>query len=190
MRRFAFALASLLLAAALAFLSIDRWGGAFVRAALANLAVVAWSSFVLPLRGLPRFQRYYELRRWERSGRLYRALGVPIFRAIVRRGPLSIFNRALPKAWHSHDVERIEREVRAAEAAHGVAFGIILALAVVALVRGEVARAAWLAVLDLPLNLYPALLQRYHRLRLDEHLRRGEFVRPGESGPVDTPPKG
>jgi hypothetical protein len=176
MRRFAFALASLLLAAALVFLSIGPWGGAFVRAALANLAVVAWSSFVLPLRGLPRFQQYYELRPWERSGRLYRVLGVPLFRAIVRRGPLSIFNRALPKAWHSRDLERIEREVRAAEAAHGVAFGIILALALVALIRGEVARAAWLAALDLPLNLYPALLQRYHRLRLADLTRSGYFA--------------
>jgi hypothetical protein len=173
MRRLAFALASLLLVAALAFLTIDPGEPAFLRAALINLAVVAWSSFVLPLRGLPRLEGFFKLRAWERSGRLYRALGVPLFRALIRRGPLSLFNRALPAAWHAGDVERIERETRAAEAGHGIAFGIVLALAVVSLARGETERAAWLAALDVPMNLYPVLLQRDHRLWLAEHLRRG-----------------
>jgi hypothetical protein len=175
MRRFALLVASLVLVAALAFLSLDSGDGAFVRAALANLAVVAWSSFVLPLRGLPRFERYFELRTWERSGRLYRALGVPAFRALVRRGPLSLFNRALPAAWRSGDAERIERETRASEAGHGIAFGIVLALAAVSLTRGDPERAAWLAALDVPMNLYPVLLQRDHRVRLAEHLRRGDL---------------
>jgi hypothetical protein len=178
MRRVAFAVASLLLVAALAYLASDRGDGAFVRAALSNLAVVGWSSFVLPLRGLPRLEGYFRLRAWERSGRLYRALGVPVFRALVRRGPLSLFNRALPAAWHAANVERIDRETRAAEAGHITAFGIVLALAVVALARGDPARAAWLAALDIPMNLYPVLLQRDHRIRLAEHLRRGDLEGP------------
>ncbi|HET9950869.1 MAG TPA: hypothetical protein VFS09_03650, partial [Candidatus Eisenbacteria bacterium] len=177
MRRLAFVLASLLLVAALVFLSIGREGGAFIRALLANLAVVGWSSFVLPLRGLPRFEWFYRLRAWERDGRLYRALGVPWFRAVVRRGPLSIFNRALPAAWHAGNAALIERETRAAEAAHGIAFGIVLLLAAAALLRGEPERAAWLVALDIPMNLYPVLLQRDHRLRLAEALRSGDFER-------------
>lgn len=176
MRRLAFVLASLLLVVALAFLSIRR-GNAFLLAALANLAVVGWSSFVLPLRGLPRLERYFELRAWERSGRLYHALGVPLFRALVRRGPLSLFNRALPAAWHAGDSARIESESRAAEAGHGVAFGMVVALALVSWARGDPARAAWLVVLDIPMNLYPVLLQRDHRLRLAEHLRRHDLER-------------
>ena len=178
MRRLAFVVASLMGLAALAYLALDG-GGAFLRALLTNLVVVTWSSFALPLRGLPRLEHYFELRPWERSERVYRALGVPFFRAIVRRGPLSIFNRALPAAWHAHDAERIERETRAAEACHLVAFGIVLSLAVVALLRGETQRAAWLAVLDVPLNLYPVLLQRDHRVRLAESVRLGEPAPPG-----------
>lgn len=183
MRRVAFALASVLLVAALAYLTMDAEGEAFLRAALANLAVVGWSSFVLPLRGLPRFEWFFRLRDWERSRRLYRALGVPMFRAVVRRGPLSWFNRALPAAWHAGDPERVESETRAAEAAHGVAFGIVLALAAWSVVRGDLERAAWLAVLDVPMNLYPVLLQRDHRLRLAEELRSGEFERQRECRP-------
>lgn len=175
MRQLAFGLASLVVLAILVYLGIDRGGSAFVRAALVNLAVVAWSSFVLPLRGLPRLEGYFRLRPWEHSGRLYRALGVPLFRALVRRGPLSVFNRALPAAWHAGDVERIERETRAAEAAHAIAFGIVLALAALSLARGDTVRAAWLAVLDVPMNLYPVVLQRDHRLRLAEHVRRGDL---------------
>lgn len=175
MRHALFAGASLVLVAALILIGRDTGGVPFVRAALANLAVVGWSSFVLPLRGLPRFDEYFRLRSWERSGRVYRRLGVPLFRFLVRRGPLSIFNRALPAAWHRGDPEAIERETRAAEGGHGIAFLIVLALAAGALARGEPARALWLAALDLPLNLYPVLLQRDHRLRMSELLRSGEL---------------
>jgi hypothetical protein len=176
MRHVLFAFASLALAAVVALLVSSTGSAAFVTAALANLTVVTWSSFVLPMRGLPRFDEYFELRAWELSGRLYRALGVEVFRSLVRRGPLSLFNHALPAAWHSGDPERIEHEARTAEAGHGVAFLIVLALAPVALVRGEPGQAAWLAVLDVPTNLYPVLLQRYHRVRLAQLLRSGEIT--------------
>jgi hypothetical protein len=183
MRRVVFLAASLGLVAALYVIARFIGGGPFVHAALVNLAVVGWSSFVLPLRGLPRFDEYYRLRAWERSGTVYHWLGVPVFRALVRRGPLSRFNRALPAAWHSGDAERIERETRAAEGGHWIAFLIVLGLSAYALIRGEPARAAWLFALDLPVNLYPVLLQRDHRLRLMELVRSGELASAGQPGP-------
>jgi hypothetical protein len=178
MRQLLFVVASLALAVLLVVLLRPGEGGAFLPAALTNLAVVGWSSFVLPLRGLPRFDEYFELRAWERSGRLYDVLGVPVFRSLVRRGPLSLFNHALPEAWHSGDPERIEHEARTAEVGHAVAFLFVLALALVALARGELRQAAWLAVLDIPTNLYPVLLQRYHRVRLARLVRSGEMTSP------------
>lgn len=173
MRAVVFAVASLLLVAILVALGLNTSIGPFVHAALVNLTVVAWASFVLPLRGLPPFDEYYALRAWERSGRVFHWLGVPLFRAIVRRGPLSFSNRALPAAWQSGDPARIERETRAAEGGHAIAFLIVLALAAVSLVRGAPGRAAWLVVLDIPMNLYPVLLQRDHRHRLQDLLRSG-----------------
>ena len=187
-RRVLFAFASAVLALALVILALDTRLAAFLAAALANLAVVTWSSFVLPLRGLPRLEGFYRLWSWEQSGRLHRFLGVPLFRALVRRGPLAWFNRTLPAAWRAGDAERIERETRAAEAGHGIAFAIVLALAAVALWRGDAARAAWLVALDVPMNLYPVLLQRDHRLRLAAHVRRGDLVH-GVALP-DDPPNG
>lgn len=188
MRRAAFALATLMVAAILAFLAIDRGGGAFVHATLVNLAVVAWSSYVLPLRGLPEIDAWFRLRGWERNGRLYRALGIPVFRALVRRGPLAIFNRSLPAAWRTGDLARIDHEIRAAEAGHGIAFGIVLGFAVLALIRGDPARAAWLGALDVPLNLYPVLLQRTHRMRLERHIRHRRRIGMNAARPVRRTP--
>ena len=189
MRGTAFALVSLLLVAIVVFLGRSTGIGPFVHAALVNLAVVAWAAFVLPLRGLPRFDEYYTLRAWERSGRVFHWLGVPLFRALVRRGPLSLPNRALPAAWRSGDPERIERETRAAEGGHAIAFLIVLVLAVVSLVRGAVERAAWLAALDIPMNLYPVLLQRDHRHRLQELVHAGQLqherTTPGDAPSLD-----
>jgi hypothetical protein len=183
MRALVFAAASLMMVALLVLLGLSTWFGPFVHAALVNLVVVTWAAFVLPLRGLPRFDEYYALRAWERSGRVFHWLGVPLFRALVRRGPLSLPNRALPAAWHSGDPERIERETRAAEGGHAIAFLIVLLLASISLLRGAPQRAAWLVLLDLPMNLYPVLLQRDHRHRLQDMLRAGELAR----GNVDTP---
>jgi hypothetical protein len=189
MRATAFALVSLLVAAIIVLLVRNAGIGPFVHAALVNLAVVAWAAFVLPLRGLPRFDEFYTLRAWERSGRVFHWLGVPLFRALVRRGPLSLPNRALPAAWRSGDPERIERETRAAEGGHAIAFLIVFLLAVVSLVRGAVQRAAWLAALDIPMNLYPVLLQRDHRHRLQELVRAGELqhqaATPGDAPKLD-----
>ena len=175
MRAAAFAFASLALVALLVLIGSSNGMGPFVHAAVVNLVVVAWSAFVLPLRGLPPFDEYYTLRAWERSGRVFRWLGVPLFRAVVRRGPLSLSNRALPAAWHSGDPARIERETRAAEGGHAIAFLIVLLLAIVSLLRGAPERAAWLVALDIPMNLYPVLLQRDHRHRLQELIRAGQL---------------
>jgi hypothetical protein len=187
MRHFVFAGASVALAAVLVLIGRYDDGPPFVRALIANLAVVTWSSFVLPLRGLPPVEGYYRLRSWERSGAIFHWLGVPLFRALVRRGPLSWFNRALPAAWHSGDPAQIERETRAAEGGHWTAFLIVLGLAAWELVRGEQARAVWLIALDVPLNLYPVLLQREHRHRLAEKVRSGEIRPPGEQSSPGAP---
>lgn len=178
MRPVLFFVASVITATAVVLFWLVPHGLEFVRAALTNLAVVTWSSFVLPLRGLPRFDAWYRLRSWERSGRFFAWLGVPLFRTLVRRTPLSRFNRALPTAWHSGDAGRMDEETRTAEAAHLVAFFVVVVLALVALVAGRTRWAVWLLVLDVPLNLYPVLLQRDHRHRLLEMVRRGEIEHP------------
>jgi hypothetical protein len=169
MRQLCFLLASLALALVLGLLVREPPGGALWSALLLNGAVVTWSSFVLPLRGLPRAEWYFHLRGWERSGRLYHALGVGGFRHLVRRGPLACFNRALPRAWHTGDLACIERETRAAEVGHIAAFAIVLVLAGVLAWRGDSACAVWAVGLSIPLNLYPVLLQRDHRVRLARH---------------------
>jgi len=175
MRAMAFLLATLALALLLVLIAMSARMQPFLWAACVNLAVVTWSAFVLPLRGLPRFDEYFKLRPWERSGRIYHWLGVPLFRALVRHGPLSLSNRALPAAWHSGDPERIEHETRAAEGGHVIAFVIVVAFALAAFAWRDPVRAAWLLALDMPLNFYPVLLQRDHRHRLQEMLRSGEL---------------
>ena len=184
MRAVVFAVASVALGVFLVLITRSGAIATFVHAGLVNVAVVTWAAFVLPLRGLPPFEEYYRLRPWELSGRVYRWLGVPLFREVVRRGPLSISNRALPAAWHSGKPERIERETRAAEGGHAIAFLIVLALALVALVRRDPERAGWLIAFDIPMNLYPVLLQRDHRHRLAEMLRAGELAHPAPSQPA------
>jgi hypothetical protein len=175
MRLLLFALASVALAIVVAFVGDLDELAPFLRALMANLAVIAWTSFVVPIRGLPRMDGYYRLRAWERSGHIYVWLGVPFFRAAIRRGPLSIFNRRLPAAWKQGDPDKIVFETMTAEGGHLIAFLIVLAMAIGAWSRGDWEMAGWLAIIDLPMNLYPVLLQRDHRQRLLEKVQKGEL---------------
>lgn len=166
MRMGVFLAASLGLAVFIVVVGLGGVGPPPLRAFAAALAVATWSSFVLPLRGLPALPGWFRLRDWERTGRLYRLLGVRAFRRLVRRGPFAIFNHRLRAAWRDHDVARMERETCFSETVHLVAFVVVLGLALMAALRGEAATARWLVVFDVPLNLYPVLLQRDHRARI------------------------
>ncbi len=53
----------------------------------------------------------------------------------------------------------------AREAAHGVCFLVVAGFAVYAAVAGHIAGGIWLLVIGVVCQVYPMLLQRYHRPR-------------------------
>ena len=67
---------------------------------------------------------------------------------------------------------RMERQTRAAEAAHGVCFAIVSGFAIYAPATARPAGAAWLLAGGIVCQACPMLLQRYHRPRWRRVLRR------------------
>lgn len=112
--------------------------------------------------------RYHELRRFERSGRVYERIGVGVVKWILRRGPLAVFNPDLhlPAERTPANLAHLDQRMRDAEASHAVLFVATLPIVVHAAVRGWWVAAAGTLLFDVLMNGYPVILQRYNRARL------------------------
>lgn len=118
----------------------------------------------------------HALRGGERDGQVYARLGVGLIKRLARRGPVAWFNPGLrlPGEPTAASLAALERRMCTAEASHGIL--LVLTLGVVG---HAVARGWWLAAavtlgLDVLINGYPVMLQRYNRARL-----RARFGAPG-----------
>lgn len=103
-----------------------------------------------------------------------RFLGVPAFGRLLER---SGWNRVIADPMRDFDGTRadlpnLERHLQGAMSAHGTAFIVHLVLSLLATVVGHLWGALWLLLPGLVLHLYPVLLQRWVRLRVDPLLDR------------------
>jgi hypothetical protein len=115
-------------------------------------------------------QRYYDIRAFERTGLVYERLGIRLFKALVRRGPLTILSPTLrfPKERTIPGLRNLDNEMRKAETGHMIIFILMLLLAGYALLRRWFDAAGWLLVFNLIINGYPIMLQRYNRIKLGQ----------------------
>jgi hypothetical protein len=114
---------------------------------------------------------YFQLRRAESDGRIYQAIGVRRFRSIVTHGdPMVRLMRWIDPESHTHLrssmlSEREEKAKRAEKIHWGMLLGSVPSALWALLVR-ESWFAIYLLVANVPMNIYPILLQRYTRARL------------------------
>ena len=110
----------------------------------------------------------HALRPFERDGRVYERVGVPLAKRVLRRGVLARFNPHLhlPSERTPAQLEQLARRMRVAEAGHTVLFTATLLVVTHAAVRGWWTAAVLTLVLDVVMNGYPVMLQRYNRARL------------------------
>ena len=119
--------------------------------------------------------RYHELRRFERSGRVYERIGVRAVKWTLRRGPLAVFNPDLhlPAERTPAKLAHLDRRMRDAEASHAVLFVATLPIVAHAVARGWWLAAASTLLFDLLMNGFPVILQRYNRAVLAARFATG-----------------
>ena len=120
---------------------------------------------------LPR--RYHALHDFERDPWLYELLGVRLVKRLLRRGPLAVFNPGLhlPAERSPERLAELEQRMKDAEASH-----FLLLVVMLGIVINAAARAWWVAagltlLLDVLMNGYPVMLQRYNRVLLYARFR-------------------
>jgi hypothetical protein len=111
---------------------------------------------------------YHRLRPFESDGRIYELVGVRLFKMLLRRGPLAVFNPDLhlPADRGPERLAHLDRRMRDAEASHTILLVVTLGVVAQAAARGWWTAAAWTSVFDVVMNGYPVMLQRYNRALL------------------------
>ena len=137
-----------------------------------NWLAMCWMGTAGRVLRLPLPERYFEIRDFERSGRLYEALGVRLVKSVVRRGPLHLFNPGLrlPAERTPAQLGELEQRMREPETGHVWVFVIVTLVTAHAATRGWWSAAGWTMAFNVALNVYPVMLQRYNRRWLLEQL--------------------
>jgi len=143
------------------------WDNPFL-AFLINWLTLSWAAvvgqgvtFVLP-------STYYDIKTFERTGQVYERLGIRLFKRLVRRGPLSVFNPGLrfPKEKTIPALQHLDREMKKAETAHLYIFLLMLVFSAYTLFRAGLVSMSWMLGFNILINGYPIMLQRYNRIKL------------------------
>lgn len=136
----------------------------FVLAWIATLALVA--DIALPA-------GYYAALPFERSGQAYERAGVRFFKNFLLHSPLGILSPTLrfPAERTAATLRNLEMEMRKAETAHALTFMVMLLPAGYAAGKGWLDAGFWLLLFNALINIYPVMLQRYNRTRLQRFIR-------------------
>jgi len=152
---------------------LDAYGfRSFAFALLSNCLIVSWVALAGQFVSFVLGSRYYRIRPFEREGHLYEKVGTGFFQMLVGRGPWTILNPTLRFSGKVAQLAGLEKEMRKAEGGHLLAFIAVILATVFAAVQGWLDAAGWLLLFNVPFNLYPVMLQRCNRARIQRVLGR------------------
>lgn len=154
--------------------SIESFGfGSPILALVINwllMCCIACASLIVRL---PLPSAYYDIKAFECRGLLYERARIRVWRRFLRRGPLRILSPdlRLPQKITLEGLREVERRMRRAEAIHVFALLIALLPACYGVVRG-LSGTVWILLFNLAINVYPIMLQRYNRIKLEALMRK------------------
>jgi Glycosyl-4,4'-diaponeurosporenoate acyltransferase len=163
-----------LVGAALALSAVTLGPGSVPFALLLNcfvLSQVAGSTQAVSI-ALP--EPYFRLQRAERGGRVYLYLGIRPFKRLMTSRVYRRLNPHFNFSASCMTPRELVGLMRDAEAAHAVAFGLMLLCSGAALFAGLPRAAGWLLVFNVIGNGYPVMLQRFNRGRVERIFREGQ----------------
>jgi hypothetical protein len=126
-----------------------------------GLLAFARPLFLLKLPGFLRKER-----EWETKGGIYKALGVPVFGALLR-GTLLRYLNPLVYLKQYRDPSIVQAQIESAEAAHLLAAALIVPYMVYACMQGSWSAVTWISVVQIGFNFYPILHLRWVRIRIN-----------------------
>jgi len=129
--------------------------------------------FLLRNTGLKLHASYFHIRKPEIFIPIYRLIGIPLFKKMIEKSPLpfSTLKMSLNNRSRSAILE-LEQKMQYGETVHVFGFLLVLALTVFFAWQRDIRFLLWFTVFNIIMNLYPILLQRYNRNRLQVVLEK------------------
>ncbi|MET0760380.1 MAG: hypothetical protein ABWZ56_08160 [Flavobacterium sp.] len=110
---------------------------------------------------------YYNEKKWEKKGKIYESLGVNVFRKLlVLIGWEKLNKKANPVKKSLDALIHLEYVTKQSELGHIIIFFIVIPFTIFVIVKFGITESLWLLILNIVLNVYPIILQRYNRPRL------------------------
>jgi hypothetical protein len=166
---------SLVVGAVMFMMLSERAEGSWLLAAV-WAAAIHWTSGVLIIAlagmlppALP--DTWLHLRSWESDGSVYRRLGIERYRQALLASPFGP-NRFLTFQGRRSQLAELEQFTKNAEMGHLTLLVVSTVVTAMAVGTGYWRTAVFLAIVNVPWNVYPVLLQRYTRSRLTRIRRR------------------
>ena len=164
--------------------SLDAFGfRSPIFALLVNWLAMSWVAIASQAVYFPFPAKYYDIKTFERTGRVYEHLGIRLFKKVVRRGPLTVFSPTLrfPKGKTTSALRYLDHEMQKAETGHMFIFMLMLIVTGYALVMAWFDAVGWILAFNVIFNGYPVMLQRYNRIRLQALIQRQGVANQEES---------
>jgi heme/copper-type cytochrome/quinol oxidase subunit 4 len=160
---------SLIVGAVMFMMLSERAEGSWLLAAV-WAATIHWASgfLIIALAGmlppaLP--DAWLRMRPWEADGRVYQRLGIDAYRKALLASP-SGPNAFLKFQGRRSQIPGLEQFTKNAEMGHLTLLVVSTVVTAIAVWTGYWRTAIFLAIVNVPWNVYPVLLQRYTRSRL------------------------
>ncbi|WP_157465211.1 hypothetical protein [Deinococcus apachensis] len=180
-------LLGLLVIMLLGYLMGEEFGyGTLAWAWFVHFLLMVWMLAVEAGAPLPYDGRWYQVRTWEPP--LYQALGVYGFMRLLRAVGWEWANRQAKKFDGTRaSLPAYERGTRSSEFNHAVLAGVGLVMVAVAVFLRAWDSAAWLLGVNVFLHMYPVMLQRTMRSRVQVLLKDGRQIERQARAPRSAP---
>jgi hypothetical protein len=155
---------------------VDHWGFAIS----INFLFMAYFTLLFGKLFIPAYSSgYFTPRPFERNGSVYRWLGVTYYVVLLRLiGWEKLLRKDQPIKNSLESLKVFEATTRGSEVIHVCAAISVAAFTIWVAWRYSVGHIHWLVLLNILVNVYPVLLQRYNRPRVNRLIRLKETLMP------------
>jgi hypothetical protein len=137
-----------------------------------NFLLMFWVSIFVETYSTNLTSPYYTARAWEHKGKLYEYFGINLFRQLlVIIGWEKLNKKSNPIEKSAKALEHNLLRTKKSELGHLIIFLIVLGVTLIVIINRGLRDAIWLIIFNIILNLYPVLLQRYNRPRIERALQ-------------------
>ncbi|TCD01201.1 glycosyl-4,4'-diaponeurosporenoate acyltransferase CrtO family protein [Pedobacter psychroterrae] len=155
------------------YVKMDRFSFAWIL----NFLLMFFIVFFTRALKSPLTSTYFNEKSWERRGKIYEQLGVNFFRKLlVLIGWEKVIRKSFPIAHNSKALENLHYQTKKSELEHLIILIIVLGFNIFVAIKFGVVKSLSLLILNVLLNLYPVLLQRYNRPRIERAMNLSKRV--------------